>query len=213
MEMVDLKPTRILGFALLLTLMAPVVACAQTVPVRFRWTAPRTGAAVAHYNIYKINDGGSPALDGTAADTTYEFAAVRGVHHRIQVSGVAHDGREGPLSLPSNEVFFDPEIPQTGDDIPPAALLMPNFPNPFNPQTTIAYGVPENADPGAPLSLEVYDLRGHLVRRLPVENSPGWHGAVWNGADDAGSVRGSGQYVVRFRCGGATRTWKMTMLK
>ncbi len=211
--MVDLKPTRILGFALLLTLLVPAVVGAQTVPVRFRWSAPHTGAAVAHYNVYKINDGGSPALDGTAADTTYVFAAVRGVHHRIQVSGVAFDGREGALSLPSDVVFFEPEIPQTGDELPSAALLMPNFPNPFNPQTTITYGVPENADLGAPLSLEVYDLRGHLVRRLPVESSPGWHGALWNGADDNGSVRGSGQYVVRFRCGGAVSTWKMTMLK
>lgn len=209
--MVDLKPIRIIGFALLLTLLAPVVVCAQTVHVPFRWTAPRDGGDVTHYNVYQIEDGGSPHLVGAPADTTYVLAAARGVHHQIQVSGVALDGREGPLSLPSDEIFF--EIPQTGDEMPPAPLLRPNFPNPFNPQTTIAYGVPEGADPAAPLSLEVYDLRGHLVRRLQVENSPGWHGAVWNGADDAGSVRGSGQYVVRFRCGGAVRTWKMTMLK
>ena len=323
--MVDLKPLRIMGFALLLTLLAPVVVCAQTVPVTFRWTAPRDGAAVTHYNVYQINDGGSPALAGTVADTTYVLAATPGVRYQIQVSGVALDGREGPLSLPSDVVFFDagspdlvvysltrspaspttadpitftavvqntgtapagastlhlrvgyetqgtshnipalavgasatvtrlvpplttaqsyittatadtndvvaesnetnntrqlsftvtpPEIPQTGEEMPSAPLLRPNFPNPFNPQTTIAYGVPENADPAAPLSLEVYDLGGHLVRRLQVENSPGWHGAVWNGTDDAGTVRGSGQYVVRFRCGGAVRTWKMTMLK
>jgi hypothetical protein len=211
MEMVDLKPTRIVGYALLLTLLAPVVVCAQTVPVRFRWTAPRYGAAVSHYNVYSINDGGSPFLADTAVDTTYVFAATRGVHQRIQVSGVAVDGREGPLSAPSEDVFF--EIPETEGDVPGAPLLRPNFPNPFNPQTTIAYGVPENIDLAAPASLEVYDLRGQLVRRLPVDTSPGWHGAVWNGTDDAGSVRGSGQYVIRFRCGGTAKTWKMTMLK
>jgi len=209
--MVDLKPGRINAFALLLTLLAPAVVCAQTVPVPFRWASPHDGAPVSHYNVYQIEDGGSPHLVATAAETTFVLAAVRGVRHQILVSGVAADGREGPLSLPSDEVYF--EIPQTGDEMPPAPLLRPNFPNPFNPQTTIAYGVPEDADPGASISLEVYDLRGHLVRRLPVETSPGWHGAVWNGADDSGAVRGSGQYVVRFRCGGAVKTWKMTMLK
>lgn len=209
--MVDVKPGRITGYALLLALLVPVVACAQSVPVPFRWTAPREGSTVRHYNVYQIEDGGSPHLVGTPAETTYVVAASRGVHTRIQVSGVAVDGREGPLSLPSDEVFF--EIPQSGEEMPSAPLLRPNFPNPFNPQTTIAYGVPENAAPGVQLSLDVYDLRGHLVRRLPVESSPGWHGAVWNGADDAGNVRGSGQYVVRFRCGGAVSTWKMTMLK
>ncbi len=209
--MVDLKPGRIDSFALLLTLLAPAVAGAQSVPVPFRWTSPRDGAPVTHYNVYQIEDGGSPRLVGTAGDTVYVLAAARGVRHRLQVSGVALNGREGPLSVPSEEIFF--EIPQTGDELPPAPLLRPNYPNPFNPQTTIAYGVPENADAGAPLSLEVYDLRGHLVRRLPVEDSPGWHAAVWNGTDESGAVRGSGQYVVRFRCGGAVKTWKMTMLK
>ncbi|MHB8078550.1 MAG: FlgD immunoglobulin-like domain containing protein [Candidatus Krumholzibacteriia bacterium] len=209
--MVDLKRGRIIGDALLLTVLAPVVVCAQSVPVPFRWTAPRVGAAVTHYNVYQIEDGGSPQLVGTATDTTYVLAASRGVHTRIQVSGVALDGREGPLSLPSDEVFF--EIPQAGEEMPSAPLLRPNFPNPFNPQTTIAYGVPEGTAPGAALSLEVYDLRGHLVRRLPVDSSPGWHGVLWDGRDDAGSVRGSGQYMIRFRCGGAVKTWKMTMLK
>lgn len=209
--MVDLKHGRIAGLALLLTALAPLAARAQTVPVPFRWTSPRDGAPVEHYNVYQIEDGGSPHLVGTPSDTVFVLSATRGVRHRIQVSGVALDGREGPLSLPSDEVFF--EIPQTGDEMPPAPLLRPNFPNPFNPQTTIAYGVPENVAPGEPLSLEVYDLRGQLVRRLPVNRAPGWHGVLWNGADESGSVRGSGQYLVLFRCGGAVSTWKMTMLK
>jgi hypothetical protein len=210
---VDLKRRWIAGFGLLVAVLAPALAAADTVPVSLRWTSPRTGSPVAHYNVYTIVNGGPTQLHGTAPDTVYHLAVTRGEHYQVRVSGVGADGREGPLSPSSDDIYYDPIIPETGDQIPGAPALRPNFPNPFNPQTTIAYGVPENVAAGAPMTLEIYDLRGQRLRRLPVEDAPGWHSVVWNGADDNGSVRSSGQYVVRFRCGAEVATWKMTMLK
>ena len=209
--MVDLKHGRILGLGLLVVVLAPALAMAQTVHVPFHWTAPSTGATVEHYNIYYILDGGAPRLLATSPVATYTLEATRGHGHRIQVSGVDADGREGQWSQSSDEVFF--QIPETGDPPPATAVLRPNFPNPFNPQTTIAYGVPENLVAGAQLTLDVYDLRGNRLRRFTVDDAPGWHAVIWDGADDRGAVSGSGQYVVRFRCGSVVTTWKMTMLK
>jgi hypothetical protein len=211
---IDLKPRRIRNAAwsaLTLAILLPAAVLAQPVNVDFRWTAPRTGGEVDHYNVYHIENDGPAVLTATEADTTFTLVASRGVRHRIRVSGVGEDGREGPLSLASDELYI--EIPQTGDEIPGAPLLRPNFPNPFNPETTIVYGVPSTDGSGPDPVLEIYDVRGVRVRRLEVENAPGWHTVSWDGRDDTGIVRGSGQYVVRFACDGQVTAWKMTMLK
>ena len=64
------------------------------------------------------------------------------------------------------------------------ALLLQNTPNPFNPQTTIVFEIPEQAT----MSLLVFDVSGRLVRVL-IDNEiieGGRHEAVWNGRDDTG---------------------------
>lgn len=207
--MVELKP-RLAWMAAGLLLLAPALAPAQSVPVDFHWSAPRTGAPVIFYRVYQVEDDGAAVFVGTEPDTTYRLVASQGVRYRVQVAGVDFLNREGPRSALSEVVYF--EIPQTQTQIPLGPALRPNYPNPFNPQTTIAYGVPTSAE-GAPIALDVYDLRGQRVRRLPVNPVPGWHEVVWDGADERGVVQASGQYVVRLACGGEVKTWKMTMLK
>ncbi len=212
--MVDLKLGRIgrtASLVVIIVAFAPAVLLAQTVDVHYKWAAPHNGAPVDHYNVYHIVNGGSPTLLATSSDTTYTLEASYGVDHQIQVSGVSATGREGPLSVASDPVNF--EIRQTSGDAPSTPSFRPNFPNPFNPQTTIVYGVPQGTPAGASISLEIYDLAGHRVRRLEAVASPGWHTAIWDGTSDAGDVRPSGQYVVRLVCDGAAKTWKMTMLK
>lgn len=213
--MVDLKPRRICNPARIAivaaVLLLPALSASQPVDVFLRWTAPRQGAAVDHYNVYHIQDDGLAVLQGVEPDTTFTLHAERGIRHRIRVSGVDDEGREGPLSLASDEIYI--EIMQGDDEMPSVPGLRPNYPNPFNPETTIIYGVPPSDGAGPAPRLEIYDLRGMRVRQLPVENAPGWHSVLWDGRDEAGAVRGSGQYVVRFACGGTVSSWKMTMLK
>lgn len=192
----------------------PGIAWAQTGPiaVTFKWTAPRTGAPVDHYNVYHIVDDAPPVLADTSADTTYVLLAVRGVAYQLQVSGVSGTGLEGPLSETSDVVFIEDLNPTTGQP-PSSIVLRPNYPNPFNPETHIVYGIPAEYATEARVALEVYDMRGERVRRLDPETGAGWHTVRWDGRDDAGSPRPSGQYVVRLACGPAVQTWKMTMVK
>ena len=93
---------------------------------------------------------------------------------------------------------------------PRATQLTSTYPNPFNPQTTIAF---ELARAGM-ASLEVYDMRGRLVRRLVSQAlDPGRHQRVWDGKDERGHRVASGSYVVRLSAGDTTASQLVALVK
>ena len=78
--------------------------------------------------------------------------------------------------------------------VPLAFALAQNAPNPFNPTTTIRFGLPASG----PVSLVIYDINGRLVRTLVDGNrTAGMHEVVWDARDDAGRAIASGVYVYR----------------
>lgn len=78
--------------------------------------------------------------------------------------------------------------------VPAEFALSQNFPNPFNPATTIAYQLPRDAQ----VRLTVYSMLGQQVRTLVREaQSPGYYSLQWNGADDQGTPMASGMYIYR----------------
>jgi hypothetical protein len=91
--------------------------------------------------------------------------------------------------------------------------LYQNFPNPFNPYTSIQFSV------GAELAtahvmLEIFNIRGQRVRTLINEVKPsGLHKVVWDGRDDSGRSLGSGVYFYRMRSGDFAQTRRMVLLK
>ncbi len=89
--------------------------------------------------------------------------------------------------------------------------LAQNFPNPFNPSTAIKYGLPQKAR----VTLQIYDLLGKEVATLldNVEQSPGYHVAVWEGQDQQGRSLPSGIYLCRLQAGAAVLMKKMTVIK
>jgi hypothetical protein len=200
----------------LLFLSAPLWS--QTVDISFRWDAsplvddygnPRAPAIA--YKVFHQQNWGPELLIATITDTTYAMQVEHGIHNRIRVIGVDEFGRLGDVSEYSEDVYF--EIRQTGEQVPPAPGLRQNFPNPFNPETSIVYGVPDNLALGTRMAIEIYDLSGHRVRLLQPISNPGWHTIQWNGTDDYGRIQPTGQYIVRFTCGGRVQTSKMTMVK
>lgn len=195
-----------------LVLLLAVVAGAQTIPVTLTWTAPTDGAPVHHYKIYWAIDGEdfreAAETDGTSAVIDCQVGST----YRFRVSGVSEYGLEGVLSESSDPV--DVAEGQQGEGAPPPApSFQPNFPNPFNPETTIRYGIPQGARAERGARLEIYDVRGVRVRQLPVNATPGWHEVRWNGKDDTGQTQPSGQYFVRLLTGTEQATWKITMVK
>ena len=101
-----------------------------------------------------------------------------------------------------------------GNLLPRAFALAQNYPNPFNPSTTIRYQIPENAHDGAPVSLEVFDLRGRKVRTLVGEDqAPGYYAVQWNGRGDHGERLASGIYLYRLSAGTFQETRRMLLVK
>lgn len=96
------------------------------------------------------------------------------------------------------------------DMLPAAFTLESNYPNPFNPSTTIRYALPE----AARVRLSIYDLSGRLVRTLvSAEENPGYKQVVWNGRNQAGDALSSGVYLYRLEAGEFVQTRKMLFLK
>jgi len=85
-----------------------------------------------------------------------------------------------------------------------------NYPNPFNPETTISYSLGKDAA----VSLEIYNLKGQLVNRLLNANqTKGTHSAVWNGKDSYGRDVASGFYFYRLTAGDSSQTRKILLMK
>jgi hypothetical protein len=93
-------------------------------------------------------------------------------------------------------------------------ILHPNYPNPFNPSTTIRYELPVNGK----VSLKIYNTLGQEVRTLVNSyQSSGKHEAMWNGKDVKGNAVSSGIYIYRMEAvsdkGKFVQTKKMVYLK
>ena len=94
--------------------------------------------------------------------------------------------------------------------MPTTFALGANYPNPFNPATTIPFTVPAGADD---VNLTIYNVLGQPVRQ--VWNGPlaaGEHRLAWDGRDTEGQAVAAGVYVYRLQVGDQTRIRKMVKL-
>jgi C1A family cysteine protease len=88
--------------------------------------------------------------------------------------------------------------------------LFNNYPNPFNPTTTISFNL--TVDNSAELA--IYNLKGQKVKQLFSEQlSAGMHSYLWNGKDDNDKQVSSGVYFYKLTSGSFTETRKMLLLK
>jgi len=93
---------------------------------------------------------------------------------------------------------------------PVSYFLFENYPNPFNPVTTIKYAISQAAN----VSLKVYNIKGQLVKTLVNENKEtGNHSVVWNGKDNNEKPVSSGVYFYRIKAGKFIEMKKMILLK
>jgi hypothetical protein len=94
-----------------------------------------------------------------------------------------------------------------GSDLAP---LLENYPDPFNPSTTIRYRLGEETH----VTLRIYNMLGQLVNTLVDENQKaGFHESIWNGSGDFGQKIASGMYIARLTAGKFSSTKRMLLLK
>ena len=100
--------------------------------------------------------------------------------------------------------------PSTTPAIPTTSGLDPNFPNPFNAHTQIAYRL---AAPG-PVRLAIYNVLGQPVRVLVNQFQPaGFYQVPWDARDQQGTALAAGVYLTRLRHPDGTQTRRLLYLK
>jgi len=148
--------------------------------------------------------GAQPGISGRAHLAEVKFTAAPGAAQDQQPAlGIVVDGE-----------FIDHWARRTAarlaGALPEAPALLPNYPNPFNPQTNLRLALHESAA----IRMEVYDLAGQRIRTL----SPGWlnaghHTVPWDGLGDDGHAVASGPYFVHLTVDGAVQVRKIMLLR
>jgi PKD repeat protein len=105
---------------------------------------------------------------------------------------------------------FDPSAVEIREGAPDRFSLEPNYPNPFNPSTTVPFQV---AKPG-PVKLRIFDLRGRAVRTLEDGRfNPGTYESRWDGCDESGRPVASGVYVISIQAEDFVKQRKMLLMR
>jgi len=97
-----------------------------------------------------------------------------------------------------------------GEGVPVEFALHENYPNPFNPTTTLRFDLPEVSD----ITLTIYNMLGQKVRTFNYQNtSAGYHSVKWNATNDYGDPVGAGVYLYQLQTKDFVKTRKMVLLK
>jgi endo-1,4-beta-xylanase len=153
------------------------------------------------YNQWWTEDSGATSLQGNFQ--TRGFLGKYGVsaHYKdisiTEETTLDPEGKEIVLKLPTYE---QPDVQ------PERFQLHPNYPNPFNPGTTIPYELPRQAQ----VRITIYSLLGEKVATLVDEvQQPGYRSVAWKGQDGAGNKVGSGIYFCQFKAGDTVQSHKL----
>jgi hypothetical protein len=161
-----------------------------------------------------------PSLNEVRLTTT---GHTPGVPYTVTIDGVRDRG------IPPNTIAegttgwyeYNPSGIGEGGENEPATIpkvfsLSQNFPNPFNPSTSITFAIPdkEGGSETVLTRLTIYNLKGQLIRRL-FEGylKSGYHTITWGGRDETGMQVGSGIYIYRLEADGYAFTRKMILVK
>jgi hypothetical protein len=107
-------------------------------------------------------------------------------------------------------IRINPDILNSADQTVPGAEIRANYPNPFMVETIIPYYSPRNGK----VILEVYDIRGTLVRNLVNGYiTAGLHKVVWDGTNDIGRMLPGGIYLCRLSTGNTIDTRRMVFIR
>jgi hypothetical protein len=88
--------------------------------------------------------------------------------------------------------------------------LYQNFPNPFNPFTTIKFNLPIES----PIQLKIFDIKGELVKTINGDiKNVGEHEIIWDGTNDWGNKQPTGVYLYQLNSNSGTSSRKMILLK
>ncbi|MCB0276081.1 MAG: T9SS type A sorting domain-containing protein, partial [Calditrichaeota bacterium] len=134
---------------------------------------------------------------------------------RTVVAGASYSYRLADVDY-NGVVSFHPPLRVMVTEGGPAEgfRLYPNFPNPFNAGTVIQYEVPGGPEDTHALSLNIFNIRGQLVKTLVEDyQAPGSYQVEWKGRDQYGNPIGSGVYFLVMQSGPHRLTRRLVLLQ
>lgn len=164
--------------------------------------------AFQYYNVYRNINGTAYALLDTTSQCSYIdiISYPQTLTFGYYITAIYDQNNE---SHSSNMVYFEYIVPNTDDDILIPEMIG-NYPNPFNPSTTIHFLLKKEGY----IELDVYNLKGQLVNKLVSgELAEGRHDIIWNGEDEKGNILSSGIYLYKFQTKNNSFTRRMLLLK
>ena len=208
---------------------------AATAMVNVSTTTEFAGNIVLAYEIVGDGYGDEPHVIYGTMDIDYPLSWIQleqssgtlqgGETHEIEVTFESEDLMEGNYEC---EIFISDveerdyiRVPVTltvsavdaGDDvIVNSNLHLGNYPNPFNPVTTISFSVDNSVKEA---ELEIYNIRGQEIKsfRIDTSDQQNIYSVIWDGKDDKGHAISSGIYFSKLKAGRFTSTKKMILMK
>jgi hypothetical protein len=154
-----------------------------------------------YYNVYL--DGN---LAGQTTQTEHQLTDLLNQTYIVGVSAHYSSNVESEII----EVEFNPNVSNDNPFIPLVTALNGNYPNPFNPQTTISFALAAEDH----VKLEIYNVKGQKIKSLIDEVKPaGNYQLIWNGDDERGNKVSSGIYFYQMISGKFTSSGKMILMK
>jgi FlgD Ig-like domain len=155
------------------------------------------------------------SLVGATSDTTNSTQQFPGLIHdglgRLYVTWT--DWRLPSSSGQNKDVYYKvgTNVVTAVESTPaPLSKLFRNYPNPFNPSTSIVFRLERDA----PVVLRVYDVRGRLVRTLvDGQLAAGRRTVTWDGLDARGLKAATGTYYLKLQSGATTLSRTINLLK
>ncbi len=140
---------------------------------------------------------------GTVSDSFVTILKPTGVEIDVQINSDNVTVRVVSVTaIETSEIVYN--------IIPDNFKLNQNFPNPFNPTTTIRYGLPK----AAKVQLSIYDMLGRKIVTLVNEiEQAGFHHVDWNGKTSNGSQVSSGTYIYQIETEAQVIQRKMLLMK
>jgi len=179
---------------------------------------PKASAGEVLYSYWDIETTGQQQSEGgegrSTEDMTYPYAANTYVGWDFEDIWAADEDYTVNNGYPYLREMTPPVSAEDDTVTQPIAISVTNYPNPFNPETTIEFSI-DARDVGEPLSVAIYNIRGQKIRTLisdeEVEESR--FTLVWDGRNDNGRIVSSGTYLIKLDTARSSKTHKLMMLK